>query len=334
MRFRPKSFRQLIKYLLVCLTAVVIPMTVLLYLYLPPVVDVQLPRTDLRLAVWMGVTWSMDEHEPGRIRDLAEDLLVREVDDAYVYVSYLRADDRFNRTFEQAETFVAQLKRHAPGLRLLAWIGVPISVNRDDGTFSADRLQSAQIRERIARFSRFVVEELGFDGVHLNAELVANGDPKYLETLHQIRKYLPPEAFLSVTIHPLRLAKPVTAMPYPVLAHHWSPDYLKNVAARADQVVLMAYDSGLVFPRDYLNWVAYQTASSQEALLGVDTELVIGLPASEEWTPSHQRHAETLGNGLVGLRAGISEGVDGIGIYPYWETDAKEWQLIESSLGG
>ena len=319
--------------MLVCLVLFIVSLFLLAYLFLPQVSDRQPPRTDLRLAVWMGVTWSKDAHTPGEIRDLAKGLLARDVDEIYVYVSYLRADDKFNSTYGQAETFVIQMKRHAPGMRILAWIGVPISVERADGTTIANRLHSAQIREQIALFSQFAVIELGFDGVHLNAEMIADGDRMVLDTLDQIRQGLPPAAILSVTAHPLRMTQPVTTMPYPVLSHHWSHGYLKQVAQRTDQVVLMAYDSGLVFPRDYLNWVAYQTSAGQETLLDIGTELLIGLPSSEEWTPSHQTQAETLHIALSGLRDGLSERLDGIAIYPFWETDVKEWQLIDSSLG-
>lgn len=333
MRLRLKASRQLIRISLLFLVAFVAPLIVLAYLLTPPIADVKLPRTGLRLAVWMGVTWSMEEHAPDDIRDLADGLLAKNVKDVYVYVSYLRADDTFNLTYGQARNFISQMKRLAPGLRLLAWIGVPVSIQRADGATSANRLGSAQIREQIALFSRFAVEELGFDGVHLNAEVVASGDPAYLQSLDRIRKTLPAEAVLSVTAHPLRLVKPVTALPYPVLAHHWSQDYLKQVARRSDQIVLMAYDSGLPFPRDYLNWVTYQTTASQEALQDVNTELLVGLPTSEEWTPSHQTQAETIRVALNGLHAGISDRLDGIAIYPFWETGDKEWQLIDLSLG-
>ena len=333
MRYRWTASRQLKRISLLCLAAIVVSLIVLAYLFLPPVAEVRLSRTNLRLAVWMGVTWSMDDHAPGEIRDLANELLARNVDDAYIYVSYLRADDSFNLTYGQAKAFVSQIKQQAPGLRLLAWIGVPVSIKRADGTTSPNRLGSARVREQIAQFSRFVVEELGYDGLHLNAEMIAEGDSPYLQSLDRIRKELPPGTFLSVTAHPLRPVKPVTALPYPAPAHHWSQDYLKQVAQRSDQIALMAYDSGLVFPRDYLNWVAYQTAASQEALQDVDSELLVGLPTSEEWTPSHQTQAETIRIALNGLRAGISDRLDGIGIYPFWETDAGEWQLIDSSLG-
>lgn len=333
MRFALTAPRQLKRNLLLCLAAIVALLAALAYLCLPPVADVKLARTDLRLAVWMGVTWSMDDHDARELRDLADELLARDVGDAYIYLSYLKADDRFNATYGQARIFVSQMKRLAPGVRLLAWIGVPVSIQRADGTTNLNRLASARIRDQIAQFSRFAVDELGFDGIHLNAEMVASGDSRYLQSLEQIRGELPPEAFLSVTAHPLRVTKPVSALPYPALAHHWSQGYLQQVAERVDQVVLMAYDSGLVFPRDYLYWVKYQTAASQEALQNNGAELIIGLPSSEEWTPSHQTQAETIRIALNGLQGGLSDRLDGIGIYPFWETDASEWRLIDLSLG-
>ena len=95
----------------------------------------------------------------------------------------------------------------------------------------------------------------------------------------------------------------------------------------------MAYDSGLPFPRDYVNWLTYQAEKSAAALEDTPGELIIGLPTSEEWTPSHQTQAESLRVALAGLHAGISDRIDGIAIYPYWETDDQEWRLIADSLG-
>ncbi len=147
---------------------------------------------------------------------------------------------------------------------------------------------------------------------------------------------LPHHAILSTTAHTLRLDSARTALPYPVVAHHWSPDYFRKVALASDQIVLMAYDSGLVFPRDYpgwITWITYQAETSKKALNGLPGELIIGLPSSEEWTVSHQTQAETLQIALAGLRTGMGERTDGIAIYPFWETDDAEWRLIEISLG-
>ena len=305
-----------------------------LYLFAPALPDdLSLPNSQLRLAAWLGVTWSMDPHDPQQILALAHELKSHGVRDLYVYVSYLKADDTFNRTFDHAEDFVRQMKALVPEMRLLAWIGVPVSQQLANGVTIDNRLALAEIRQTIADFSRFVVSELGFAGVHLNAELVSSGDPMFLLTLQEIRQSLPHHAILSTTANPLRLDSARTALPYPVVAHHWSQEYFRNVAQASDQIVLMAYDSGLVFPRDYLGWISYQAETSQKALNGLPGELIIGLPSSEEWTASHQTQAETLQIAFAGLRSGMGERIDGIAIYPFWETDDAEWRLIDSSLG-
>lgn len=96
---------------------------------------------------------------------------------------------------------------------------------------------------------------------------------------------------------------------------------MRDVTEHFDQIALMAYDSGLSFPRDYLHWMTYQVEASQQALADTSTELIIGLPTSEEWTPSHQTQAETLLVALNGVQAGYIGRIDGIGVYPYWDTD-------------
>ena len=273
----------------------------------------------------------MEAHDPVQVERLAEKLTALEMDDVYVFVSYLKLDDSFNATFDYAPEFVGALKQSAPGLRVLAWVGVPVSF---DSAELANRLESAVIRRTIADFSRFVVVDLGFDGVHLNAELIADGDAGFLETLAAIREALPAGALFSATAHPLRLDEAVTLMPYPTIQHHWSAPYFRRVAQNVDQLVFMAYDSGLVFPRDYVSWIRYQVARSQDALRDVSTELIIGASVSEEWTVSHQTQAESLTFALAGIKTGLTDRLDGIAIYPFWETDESDFRLIANSLGG
>lgn len=305
----------------------------LFYQFYPPLQsELSMGDSDLRVAVWMGVTWSMDEYSTNDIEQLARDLATRQVDDLYVYVSYLKAGDFFNPTYDHAQTFVESIKRVNPELRVLAWIGVPISITQPDGTYVSNRLESEIIRQQIADFSAMTVMELGFDGVHLNAELIPNGDPAFIETLKRIQETLPEDAYFSATAHALRLNEPFTSIPYPTIDHHWTPDYLRDVAQQVDQIALMAYDSGLLFPRDYLHWMTYQVQASQQTLAESDVELIIGLPTSEEWSPSHQTQAETVLIALNGIVEGDNGRIDGIGVYPYWDTDETEWQSIINSL--
>jgi spore germination protein YaaH len=289
---------------------------------------IPLPR-DTKLAVWMGVTWSMDMHTDAEIVELAEDLKKQEVSDVYVYVSYLKTDDTFNATYDYAVDFTRHFQAAAPDITLYAWLGVPISIERPDGSFVANRLNDAAIRQQIADFALKTVTELGFDGVHLNAELIPDGDEGFLQTLAAIRTVLPEGTPFSSTAHALRLQENVTLVPYPQVAHHWTPSYLQHVANYTDQIALMAYDSGLPFPRDYRAWVYYQTRAAAVTLADTNVELMIGLPVSEEWTWSHQTQAETLSNALDGLSSGFADETDGIALYAHWEISDAEWEAVQ-----
>lgn len=80
--------------------------------------------------------------------------------------------------------------------------------------------------------------------------------------------------------------------------------------------------------------MAYQVRTSAAILAPFDTQLFIGIPASEEWTLSHNLMTEYLANALYGVRLGISqsqdfEAVTGIAIYPYWEISEGEWSLLD-----
>ncbi|MBK9125577.1 MAG: hypothetical protein IPM16_20965 [Chloroflexi bacterium] len=303
--------------------------------FLPPGHEPPVLPADVYRAAWIGVEWAMEPHDSAELRALAAELSDRRIQYAYFYVSYLRPDDTFNPTFDHARALTDTLRDLAPDIMLLAWIGVPIQGSGPDG-LDINRLEDISIRDSLAEFAAFSVSELGFDGVHLNAELAADGDPALIETLRAIRESMQDDALLSTTAHALRLTGPVTFIPYPAAAHHWSVAYLQDVAATVDQIALMAYDSGLPFPADYRRWMTYQVATATEALAGSSTDLVVGIPTSEEWTPSHQTQGETLDAALWGLRNGLAESASpqtfsGIAIYPYWETSADEWARIIAS---
>jgi len=280
----------------------------------------------------MGVTWSMDVYDSASIAQLADDLQRQNVDDIYVYVSYLKAGDFFNPTYDHASVFVEALREFAPDLRIMAWVGVPITITQPDGQRILNRLETDTIRQQIADFSIFVINELGFDGFHLNAELIPNNDRAFIETLELIQTNLPDNAIFSTTAHALRLGEQVTASPYPVIPHHWSREYLLEVGGYVDQIAVMTYDSGLVVPRDYQSWMTYQVASIAQSLDDTQTEVLVGIPTSEEWTPSHQTQAETLKAALQGFHAGYESRINGIAIYPYWDTSSDEWDVIADFL--
>ncbi|MBN1963342.1 MAG: hypothetical protein JW910_01765 [Anaerolineae bacterium] len=286
-------------------------------------------------AAWMGVTWAMDPHADAEVEALAAALRAHGITYGFFYLSYLRADDTFNPTWEHAAAFVARLRTAAPEVALLAWVGIPIQATTPAGTYLDNRLAHPDVREQIATFAVRAVSEFDFDGVHLNAELIRDGDAAYLALLDTVRAALPPDATLSAAVHALRLDEHATVIPYPAFDFHLSPGYAREIAARVDQVAVMTYDSGLFFPVDYRAWMAYQVRRVAAALADTDAHILIGVPASEEWTLSHHVMAEYPANALAGLREGLTASeapgaIDGIAVYPYWEVSDGEWAVIDA----
>lgn len=290
-----------------------------------------------RRAVWLEIDWVMNPHSDAEIAALVEHLQTQRINDVFAYLTYLKSGDVFNPTFDYAETFTQHFRDHSSDMRLLAWIGVPVTMTAPDGRLISDRLADPQTRAVIVETAVRVVTEMGFDGVHLNAEVIENNSATFLLLLREMRAALPDEAVLSTTSHALQLDRNILFTPYPTLAHHTSPDYLRQIAQEVDQIALMAYDSGLFFPRDYRSWVAYQVETAADAVAGTDVELLIGLPTSEEATLSHHVWVENVGNALYGFRVGLANSADaslitGIAVYPAWETDDQEWEQISLHL--
>jgi hypothetical protein len=320
---------------------ILVTISLLLLLFLgyqfapPPAWDALPAGYTGRTAAWVSIEWSIEAHTPEQIQAA---FAPYQIDDLWVYTSYLKPDGTFNETYAHAAEFNRAFEELAPHVRRLAWIGVPISITQPDGTVVANRLNDPAVRAQIAEFCAFAVETLGFDGVHLNAELIPEGDPAFLQTLEAIRKALPEEAWFSTTAHALRLTENVTWTPYPAIMHHWSAAYLQQVAQHVDQIGLMAYDSGLPFAADYRAWMTYQTQAASEALANSNVELFIGLPVSQEWTPSHQTQAETLAQALAGFRSGLHasrapQAVTGLAIYPHWEMTESLWEEVYRAVG-
>ncbi|MCB9454742.1 MAG: hypothetical protein H6671_02005 [Anaerolineaceae bacterium] len=302
----------------------------------PPPIPPDLPEDYQALrAVWLGVTWAMDSHADDDIQALAANLQAHHVRYVFAYISYLKPDDTFNPTFAQAAAFANRFRAAAPGIMLLGWLGIPTQITTPDGHYLENRLESEETRETIAAFSGRIVKEWGFDGIHLDAEPVRTDDPAFIETLQGIREEIPAQSMLSIAIPALQVTHTVTTLPYPRSPYHWTPEYFRLAASYSDQIVIMAYDSGLFLPADYRNWMVHQVEMAAAALDGSESHLLIGVPVSEEWTPSHQTHTEYLANALYGIQTTLARStvarrnIAGIAMYPYWEIDEGEWQLLD-----
>ena len=284
-------------------------------------------------AVWLSIAWVNEAKSEEAVAALAEELRAHQITDAYVYVSYLRPSGQFGETFAHAAAFTRAMNAAAPGVRLQAWLGVPMRwggglVRGESG--HAD-LSNAKTREAIASFSARVMREGGFDGVHLDPEPISDGDPYVLMLLDEVRAAIDRDAALSIAtprIRPFLAEARLPALGPPM----WSAPYYREVARRVDQVALMTYDSSLPHPALYRQWGRFQVIALSRALEGIETEVLIGVPTSREETFTHQVGAETMESGLLGTIDGLNDAasrprvITGVAIYPHWETTAEDWR--------
>lgn len=280
-------------------------------------------------AIWLGIDWGSSAQTEDVVGALAEQFRDNGMGTAYVWTSWLQEDDTWSETtFEHLPAFVAQLKQAFPGLSLQAWIGLPAEVPEY-------RLDDAELRAEVAAFSQRAVTEFGFDGVHLNVEPVWDGDENFLALLREVRQALGPEVPLSAAVPPdWNTGTPgIPVGPYTTTDAMWSETYKRQVGFLVDEVVVMAYNSGLASPLDYQVWMAFQVQQFASALatLETGTVLIIGIPTYDAELPGHDPAVESVQAAVTGIRQGMQAAgeaaslVRGVGIYAYWSTDTTEW---------
>ena len=288
-----------------------------------------------RNAAWLGVEWSMEPHSPDQVAALAAELRDRQITTIYVYVSYLKPSG-FNPTYDHAAEFVSNLKTAAPNLDVQAWLGIPVIALPGAPLASGNiDLADASIQAAIVDFSHLVVHDLGFDGVHLDPEPIVSGDATLLSLLDQMRQAIGPQARLSISAREITPLLPEADL-IVNRWYTWRADYYREVAARVDQIAVMAYDSHAPTSWLFEPWVRFQVIALSTSLGDTQPDVFIGLPTSEELSRSHDPAAENMASGLAGLIAGLNdadaqpERITGAAIYPYWETSADEWATYQS----
>jgi hypothetical protein len=288
-----------------------------------------------RNAAWLGVEWSMEPHTSEQIAVLAADLRVRQISTIFVYVSYLKPDGAFNPTYAYAAEFVLKLKASNSALDVHGWLGVPLRAPQGAPLASGYvDLSDATARGKIAEFSRFAVHDLGFDGVHLDPEPVASGDAMLLTLLDEVRAAIGSQARMSIAAREITPLLPEADL----IVNRWftwRADYYREVAARVDQIAVMAYDSHASSGWLYEQWVRFQVVGLTTSLRDADVDVLLGISTSEERTSSHDPAAENMSTGLAGLISGLNDldakpdMITGVAIYPFWETNAEEWATFQ-----
>ncbi len=277
-------------------------------------------------AVWIGVEWVNEAHTVQEIAALALDLKQKQMAYVYPYISYLHPDGNFGTSYSYAADFVRLFKQSQPQIKLLAWIGLPLDyVNLGDPT----------VRHKIAQFCADLVQKYGFDGIHLDPEIIFDGDQTVLTLLDDTRTAIGPGKILSIATHKIWPLFPDT-MAQKAGPQLWSAHYYHELSKHVDQIAVMTYDSSLTSPILYRLWSRFQVIQISKAVAGTGTELLFGVPTSEEESITHHAFAENMTSGLSGIVDGLnddetpSDAVTGVAIYPYWDTDLAEWAIYET----
>jgi hypothetical protein len=283
-------------------------------------------------AIWIGTEWTHDPREDSDVEGLVLRLRSHRIGTIYAWVSWLQADQTWRSTdkFENIKTFVQQFKRLYPEANLYGWVSVPMNVGPNNY-----RMDDTEIQQSIADFSASVVSDMGFDGVFLNIEPVWNDDENFLNLLRQVRAQLPEGTPLSVVVPPdwSPIGVDIPVPPLIVPGTVWSQEYKQNVALLADELAVMAYNSGLSSPGDYSTWVSYQVETFAEAIapLGSGVDIIVGIPTYPAEPPGHDPAVENVTSAINGVQMGLANAgeaaqfVKGLAIYAEWETDEIEW---------
>ena len=283
-----------------------------------------------RNAVWLEHRWLERAHTEGEMVELLERLRDRGI--AYAYPHLIPFDEAGNLSphdREQMRAFLALSRHVAPDLRVLPWVGgLRVGYRRQrEGTINLPDLNQ---RQRMVAEVRGLIDE-GFDGIHLNVEPVNDGNVEFLALLRALRTAVGPGRVLSLAaIRPGPVGIPLAPN------FVWSPGYYARVAAVADQIVIMAYDTAIPTPPLYRRYLAWATASVAGALVasGSDARVLMGVPTYEDYGLMHRAGVETLDNALLGVVAGLrglgaGGTFEGVALYAEWTTDPGDWEAYE-----
>jgi hypothetical protein len=288
-------------------------------------------------AVWLGGEWSDTLHTPEARRELANSLARRGVRWIFAGQGELRSNGSLPKENSlYAGGLVADVHRAQTNIRILGWIS-----GHNGGRGGLD-LSDPAVRARIVQECRYLVDQLDFDGIHLNIEPAPSGDPNYLALLDEIRTVIGSRTLSVAAMKPTFFA--INIGPFNPFPYSWDGEYYEQVARRVDQLTVMTYDSGLPFANLYIKYAAWQTQQALDAIRNYpDCELLVGVPTYEELSVWHYPRAENAGSGLQGAIEGLREmrrngllpsNIRGVALFADWTTSPQEWETYEQLWRG
>lgn len=285
-----------------------------------------------RDALWLGHAWVDGRRSQTDAERLSATLRGTGVRDLYVHVGPLDDRGRLDPALRpRAAWAVRALHTALPGARVLAWVGGVVGRGRLD-------LDRPEVVQAVATTAGPVLAD-GFDGVQYDLEPVVSGGPGLLAVLDAARPAIAAHGgILSVAasqVEPMPGLAGLTAAAGAGVAL-WSHAYLAAVARRVDQVVVMAYDTGLPTEPLYRGYVARQTRLALRAV-APPTDLLLGVPAFHDENPGHHAGAETVRAAVRGVRMGLADDIHrvrfGVAMYVDFAATASDWEAYRAGWG-
>jgi hypothetical protein len=281
-------------------------------------------------AVWLGHAWVDGRKTQTDVDALTRQLRGGKVRFLFVHTGPLRVDGSLDPAlYPRAGWLIDALHLAMPGVRVQAWLGQVVDsegpgLNLDS---TADRIQQS--------FAQ--VLDAGFDGVHLDLEPVHSGDQAYLRILDRAHLLTTERhALLSVSV-PQTDPLPGAHLLAGQLTDHpkwWSTDYLTAVAERVDEVAVMAYDSAMPTRTLFTGYLEQQTRLALQAV-PPSVDLLMGLPAYYENTPSHRGSAETVPAAIRGVRLADNGRMKfGVAMYVDFTATPADWAAYHHDWAG
>ncbi|WP_370120555.1 glycosyl hydrolase family 18 protein [Streptacidiphilus sp. MAP12-33] len=297
-------------------------------------------RTQGRDAVWLGHAWvdgrRSEADAVALLRRLGGAGTGHGVRDLYVHVGPTREDGSLDPALApRAAWVIATFHRLAPGVRVQAWLG---DVVASEGPYGLD-LARPTTRDHLVAASASLLA-LGFDGINLDTEPVHSGDAGYLALLDRLHALTCADGrVLSVAVPQTDPLPPLRLLALALTGHPkwWSRDYLAAVAARVDQIDVMAYDSGMPLPSLFSGYLAQQTSLAL-ATAPPTVDVLMGLPAYREDNLGHHADAETIPAALSGIRAGLAASPlhgrpFGVALYADFSASEADWTAYREGWG-
>jgi len=284
--------------------------------------------------LWLRYPWYFGRHSDQEAVALARRLEAQEIRYAYFHVRHITRDGSLRYRYPaEARRLLAVLRREAPEVKPVAWIFAG-NVHRAPGLAEVD-LANPEVRRRMVREARWLVEKCGFEGVQWDYEICPSGDPHFLALLRETRAALPRRAASGAP--PLLGAATALWLPHPLRHWGWSEGYMAQVAGECDQIAVMGYDSGMYLPRAYARLIGLQVVHATRAATaaGGRCRVLLGVPTYTRGGASHHAHAENLRVALKAVRSGLAardarpEAFAGVALFADYTTQPEEWRTYE-----